>query len=264
MALDFMSLDLKNIHLSAQEHILIVRIDRPEARNALDKQTWEELSRVVDFSRRQNQIQAVIITGGEKVFAAGADIKWLNKRPALEVLQFGGQDVLWELERLNKPVIAAIEGYALGGGCELAMACDIRIVSEKAKFGQPEVCLGLMPGAGGTQRLSRLVGYGRAKEMIITGEIIDAQEAYRIGLANKVVAVGETMAAALKMTEKILANGPVAVQLAKQSICLGVGTDMYTGMAIEKLSQTVLFFTPDREEGTSAFMEKRKAEFVKD
>lgn len=252
---------LQNLRLELNEHILTVTISREEARNALDEKTWLELGEMVCYARTDKEVHAVIITGGEKLFAAGADIKWLNRRPAMDVLEYGGQDVLFDLERLNKPVIAAVGGYALGGGCELAMACDIRIAGEKAKFGQPEVNLGVLPGAGGTQRLSRLVGYGRAKELIFTGEIIDATEAYRIGLVNKIVPAGEVVAAAFKMAKVILAKGPVAVRLAKLSVNLGVGTDITTGLAIEKLSQAVLFSTDDRVEGTSAFIEKRPANF---
>jgi len=251
---------LDNLQLEIEEHILIVTISREEAKNALDEKTWRELGEVVEYAKNK-EIHAVIITGGEKLFAAGADIKWLNRRPAMDVLGHGGQDVLFDLERLDKPVIAAIGGFALGGGCELAMACDIRIASEKAKLGQPEVNLGVLPGGGGTQRLSRLVGYGRAKELIFTGAVIDAQEAYRIGLVNKVVPAGEVLAAAKEMAKTIMSKGPVAIQLSKLAINLSTGTDLPTGLAIEKLAQTVLFSTEDRIEGTTAFIEKRKPEF---
>lgn len=251
---------LKNLKLEFVDTILIVKVDREQARNALDEQTWVELGDVVRYARNKD-IAAVVVTGGENLFVAGADIRWLNKRYSLDVLDYGGQDVLWELEQLNKPVIAAVGGYALGGGCELAMACDIRIAGERAKFGQPEVNLGVLPGAGGTQRLSRLVGYGRAKELILTGEIIDAAEAYRIGLVNKVVAQGEVVNAAVNMAKAIIAKGPVAVRLAKMAVNLSMGASMHTGMVIEKLSQTVLFYTEDRVEGTGAFIEKRPVRF---
>jgi enoyl-CoA hydratase len=254
-------MDFENLLLEEINHILIIKLNREEVRNALDEKTWFELGNAVDYIKKNDDIHAVIITGGEKVFAAGADIKWLNKRPAQEVLGYGGQDILWNLERLDKPVIAAVGGYALGGGCELAMACDIRIASEKAKFGQPEVGLGLIPGAGGTQRLSRLVGLGKAKELIFTGNIISAEEAKSIGLVNQTVQVGETLNSAIEMAEKIMKKGPVAIRLAKLSVNASLSTDSYTGMSIEKLAQTVLFSTEDRIEGTSAFLEKRSAEF---
>ncbi len=171
------------------------------------------------------------------------------------------QETLNDLEVLGKVVIAAIDGYALGGGCELAMACDIRIATDRSKLGQPEVNLGIIPGAGGTQRLTRLVGLGKAKELIFTGDIISARETERIGLVNKVVGSEEHLAAAKEMAAKIAAKGPAAVRLAKAAIAVGVNTDMQTGLLFEKMAQTVAFFTGDRLEGTSAFLEKRKPHF---
>ena len=170
-------------------------------------------------------------------------------------------DILYEITMHKKPVIAAVDGYALGGGCELAMACDIRIATKKSKFGQPEVNLGIIPGGGGTQRLQRLVGIGKAKELIFTGDIISAEEAERIGLIEKVVEDGAVLEAAIEMAKKIKAKGPVAVTLAKQAINVGANTDLYSGLCFERYSQAIAFSTADKAEGTLAFIEKRPAQF---
>jgi enoyl-CoA hydratase len=247
--------------LEISEKILVAVNNRPEARNAMDEETWDELECFVEYAKKSSDVYALIITGGETLFASGADIKSMNQRSALQVLESGSQETLCRIERLTKPVIAAVGGYALGGVCELAMACDIRIASDKAKFGQPEVNLGLIPGAGGTQRLTRLVGYGRAKELIFTGRIIDAQEALGMGLVNKVVPAGGVVNAALEMAKLMLTKGPLAIQLAKLAVNTGMDTNIHTGLAVEKLSQAVLFSTEDRLEGTKAFIEKRPALF---
>jgi len=253
---------LENWKLELVEgHILVAKIDREEFRNAMNELAWDELSKILDIANMEDEIYLLVITGGEKFFAAGADISSMRNRTSLQVLAGGGQELLMRIEQMPKPVIAAISGYALGGGCELAMACDIRISSEKAKFGQPEVNLGLIPGAGGTQRLSRLVGYGKAKELIFTGAVIDAGEAMRLGLVNKVVPEGGVVAAALDMAKAILGKGPLAVQLAKLAVNISTDTDRHTGMLVEKLTQAFLFSTEDRSEGTEAFIEKRSPEF---
>jgi len=244
-----------------EQHILVAKIHREEVRNAMDEQTWDELSEIVDFTAREDWVYLLIITGGEKYFAAGADINAMRNRTSMQVLNGGGQELLMRIEQMPKPVIAAIGGFALGGGCELAMACDIRIASERAKFGQPEVNLGLIPGAGGTQRLSRLVGYGKAKELIFTGAIIDAQTALDIGLINQVAPEEEVLTAALEMAQTIIGKGPVAVQLAKLAVNAATDTDRHTGLLIEKLTQALLFSTEDRVEGMDAFLEKRLPTF---
>ncbi len=253
----------ENILMEIEGGIGVLTLNRPEKRNALDPKTWEEIQAAVRQCRPDKQVKVLIITGaGGKAFASGADIGALRQRPALETLESISQDVLNEIENLNKPVIAAIDGFALGGGCELAMACDIRIATGRSKLGQPEVNLGLIPGAGGTQRLQRLVGIGKAKELIFTGDIISATEAKSIGLVNQVVENPEDlMSRAREMARKICAKGPVAVAVAKAAINVGANTDMASGLMFEKFAQTVAFSTEDRIEGTSAFLEKRKPEF---
>ncbi|MGB9802231.1 enoyl-CoA hydratase-related protein [Desulfofundulus sp.] len=253
----------KNILLEKEGHIALLTINRPEVRNALDPQTWAEIRSAIRECKFDKDVRVVIITGaGGKAFASGADIRSLRERETLEVLKSEAQESLNDIENLDKPVIAAIDGFALGGGCELAMACDIRIATSRSKLGQPEVNLGIIPGAGGTQRLQRLVGIGKAKELIFTGDIISAREAREIGLVNKVVDQPEDLLPAAKeMAQKIIARAPVAVGLAKLAINVGANTDINSGLLFEKLAQTVAFSTEDRIEGTTAFLEKRQAVF---
>ena len=256
-------MDYQNVILENQGEIAVLTLNRPEKRNALDPKTWEEIQDAIRRCRRDKAVKVVIITGaGGKAFASGADIGALRERKTLDTLESISQDVLNEIENLNKPVIAAIDGFALGGGCELAMACDIRIATAGSKLGQPEVNLGLIPGAGGTQRLQRLVGIGKAKELIFTGDIIGAGEAREIGLVNQVVEKSEDLLPrALEMAGKIRAKGPVAIAMSKAAINVGANSDIYTGLMFEKFAQTVAFSTQDRIEGTSAFLEKRKPVF---
>lgn len=242
-----------------------ITLNRPKALNALNCELLTELDSLLDVILKDQSIQIVIVTGsGEKSFVAGADITEMKDMSAIEGRNWGkfGQSVFEKLESLPQPVIAAVNGFALGGGCELAMACDIRIVSEKAKFGQPEVTLGITPGFAGTQRLPRLVGKGRAKEMLYTGDVIDAQEAYRIGLANKVVPAEELMPAALALAEKIKSRAAVAVQLCKAAVNKGLNMDLESGVAYEAEVFGLCFATADQKEGMTAFVEKRKAAFT--
>jgi enoyl-CoA hydratase len=255
-------MEYENIILEKKNGIATITINRPQVRNALNKQSWMEIQKAVEEVKRDNEVKVLIITGaGDKAFVAGADINELHARTMLEALDALSQSILWEIDNLPKPVIAAVNGYALGGGCELAMACDIRIASERARFGQPEVGLGLLAGAGGTQRLPRLVGIGKAKELLFTGDIIDAAEAKEIGLVNKVVPGENLMQAAQEMAEKIMSKAPLAIRLTKAAINAGANMDMRAALALERLCQTVLFTTADRKEGTGAFLEKRKPQF---
>ena len=245
--------------------IAIVKINRPKALNALNEATVYEIGAMFDQLAMDNAVKVIIVTGsGDKSFIAGADITEMKTKTAIEGRRWGqlAQGVFSKIENIPKPVIAAINGYALGGGCELAMACDIRIASEKAKFGQPEVSLGIPPGFGGTQRLPRLVGKGRAKELLFTGDMIDAAEAYRIGLVNQVVAPQELINAAKTMARKILSRAPIAVQVCKSAVNEGLNVDLDSGIAYEAEVFGLCFATEDQKEGMTAFMEKRKANFI--
>ena len=248
----------KNILYEKNEGISLITVNRPEVRNALNRETWLELEDAVISAQKDEDIKVLIITGGgEKAFVSGADINALKERTMLETFIGENQSILNRLAALDKISIAAINGHALGGGCELAMACDLRIVAENAKLGQPEINLAILPGAGGTQRLSRLVGVAKAKELILTGELIDAQEALRIGLVNRVVPKGQAVLAAREMAQKIMQKGPLAIRFAKTVIDLGGNTSLESGLMMEKMAQTVIFATDDRLEGLSAFLEKR-------
>lgn len=259
-----MGIHFENILYEIRDGILYLTLNRPEARNALTPEMWGDISAAVQCAREDDQIRVVIVTGaGEKALASGADIREIHDRDYLKMLLGTAPAALKNLEDLYKPVICAINGYALGGGCELAMACDIRIATRRSRLGQPEVGLSIIPGAGGTQRLSRLVGLGKAKELIYTGKIITAEEAEAIGLVNQVTEDDRDalMAAAQEMARQIMAKGPVAITMAKMAVNLGYETDINTGLMIERLAQTIAFSTKDRKEGTAAFLEKRPAQF---
>ncbi len=252
----------KNLLIEKSQGIALITINRPEKRNALDPQTWREVGTVVEELEADADVQVIIFTGaGEKCFAAGSDIGQIKERSLIDGLAAPSQRALMRLEAIEKPVIAAVNGFALGGGCELSMACDIRIASENARFGQPEVNLGIMPGAGGTQRLVSLVGVGRAKELILTGDIIDAREAHRIGLVNQVVPAEELLETARKCAKKMMSKGPLAVRIAKIAINTGLKFGPEAGMVAERLGQACLMTTEDKVEGASAFLEKRAPEF---
>ena len=254
-----------NLLFENEGGICVVTINRPKALNALNAATMYELDRMADELAKDDSVKVVIITGGgDKAFVAGADITEMQSKSAIEGRNWGklGQAVFNKIENLPKPVIAAINGFALGGGCELAMACDIRLASEKAKFGQPEVSLGIPPGFAGTQRLARLVGKGRGKELLFTGDMIDAAEAYRIGLANKVVTVEELLPAAKAMAQKIMSRAPIAVQVCKSAVNEGLDVDLDSGVAYEAEVFGLCFATADQKEGMAAFVEKRKPNFI--
>lgn len=252
-----------NIEVVKKSQISYIMINRPERRNALNKETLDEIIEALEELRQDESVGCVIFTGkGDKSFAAGADIGQLREKTALDALNNGGmQQVYNQIEAFEKPTIAMINGYALGGGCELAMSCDIRVASANAKIGLPELNLSIIPGAGGTQRLARIVGKGKALEMILMGKIIDANEAFRIGLVSEVTSPEELEAKAEEIAAQILAKGPLAVKLAKIAVNLGTDVDMKTGLMIEKLAQAILFSSEDKTEGTTAFLEKRKPQY---
>ena len=257
-------MELKNVILEMEEHLAIVTINRPKALNALNSETLKDLNTVIDDLEKDDNIYAVILTGaGEKSFVAGADISEMKDLDEKQGKEFGllGNQVFLRLENLNKPVIAAIQGFALGGGCEISMACDIRIASDKALFGQPEVGLGITPGFGGTQRLARLVGMGKAKEMIYTARNIKADEALEIGLVNKVVPLESLMDEAKKMALKIIVNAPIAVKEAKDAINRGMQVSIDKAVEIEAEDFGKCFDSEDQFEGMSAFLERRAKNF---
>lgn len=245
------------------DRIATITVNRPEKLNALNDATIAELGAAIDEARTRQDVGGVIVTGAGRSFVAGADISGIaTQTPFLAKGRAkAGQDVFRRFEICPKPVIAAVNGFALGGGCELALACHIRIASEHAKFGQPEVKLGILPGYGGTQRLPRIVGKGRALQLLLTGEMIDAEEAYRIGLVNRVVHAAELLGAAQQMMKQILANGPLAVALCIEAVDRGLETSLEAGLTLEVNHFGLLSSTEDMREGTNAFLEKRSAEF---
>jgi len=254
-----------NILLRKEEGIGFITINRPKYLNALDRATVEELSEVIELIAADDEIKVIILTGaGDKAFVAGGDIAFMKDLTPVEARGFGtfGQRVLRKLESLPKPVIAAINGFCLGGGCELAMACDFSIASLKAKFGQPEVGLGVTAGFGGTQRLPRLIGIGRARQLLYTGDIIDAEEALRIGLVNEVVPDSDLMNYVIDIAKRIKAKGQMAVRFSKAAVNNGMQTDIDRAMTIESDIFALCFSTADQKEGMNAFIEKRTPHFT--
>lgn len=248
-----------------RESIAYVTVNRPEKLNALNRKVMEELKACFESIEKSDDVKVVILTGaGEKAFVAGADINELAAQTPMpgKETSLAGQRVLDSIENLGKPVIAAVNGFALGGGCELAMACTLRIASENARFGQPEVKLGIIPGYAGTQRLPRLIGKGRALEMILSGDPITAQEAYRAGLVNQVVPAKDLMAAAESLARKIMANGPLAIKLALEAVNHGMEMTEEEGQFLEATLFGLCCTTADMKEGTRAFLEKRPPKFL--
>lgn len=254
----------KTLLLEIKDHVAVVTINRPDKMNALNAQTINDLDSIFDTLKNENDIYVIIITGsGEKAFVAGADISELNKLDVISAKEFSerGQNVFNKIEQSDKPVIAAVNGFALGGGCELALACHIRIASETAKFSQPEVNLGIIPGYGGTQRLARLINSGRAAEYILTADMIDANEALRIGLVNKLYPLNELMDNAKSIAKKIAGKGQQAIRLAMKSIRAVNEVPLKEGQKLEASLFALCCGTEDFKEGTSAFLEKRKPVF---
>jgi enoyl-CoA hydratase/carnithine racemase len=253
----------ETLTVEVDDRLAVVTITRPEVRNALSRQVVADLREALGVLRESDDVGLVAFTGaGDKAFVAGADIGQLRHYDLHTGLDGAMQRLFDEIEAFEKPTIAAVNGFALGGGCELAMACDIRIATDSARFGLPETTLSILPGAGGTQRLARLVGTGRAIEMILTGRFVDATEAHQIGLVTAVVPPAELRAELRRLADRILAKGPLAVRLAKLVVRAGMDADQRTGQVVERLAQALLYTTDDKAEGASAFLEKRSANFT--
>ncbi|HEX6059394.1 MAG TPA: enoyl-CoA hydratase-related protein [Gemmatimonadaceae bacterium] len=257
-------MDYELLTLAVADRIATLTVNRPDKLNALGDAVIAELGRAIEELRARDDVGGIVLTGAGRAFVAGADIAELSAKSPLEAqtLAAKGQAVFRRFETSPKPVVAAVNGFALGGGCELAMACHIRIAAEGAKFGQPEVKLGICAGYGGTQRLPRLVGKGRALQLLLTGEMIDAAEAHRIGLVNKVVPNGEAVAAAQEMLRQMLANGPLALALTIEAVDRGLDAGLEAGLVLEASHFGVLAATADMAEGTRAFVEKRAPRFT--
>jgi len=254
-----------SIELTCTDGIAILTFNRPKALNALNTSLLEELSHALHSIKADESVRVLVLTGaGEKSFIAGADITEINTLSPLGAKKFAqiGQDVISQLQGLYIPVIAAVNGFALGGGCEMALACDFIYASEKAIFGLPEISLGIIPGFGGTQRLPRLIGANMAKEMIFTGKHISAAEAKEIGLVNKIFSPEELVVAATETAKLIASKGKASLSAAKQTVNQGLNTDLQSGLAIERDAFALMLASPDAKEGTSAFLEKRKAVFT--
>ncbi len=250
--------------LDVKDNIAVVTLNRPDKLNALNAQTINDLDSVFDELKENERVHVIVLTGsGEKAFVAGADIKELNKLDMISAKEFAekGQRVFNKIDKFDKPVIAAVNGFALGGGCELALACHIRLASDNAKFGQPEVNLGIIPGYGGSQRLARLINTGRAMEYILTADMISADEAYRIGLVNKVHSQNELLDKAIEMANKITGKGQQAIRLAVKAVKAVDEMSLKEGQNLEASLFALCCGTDDFKEGTSAFLEKRKPMF---
>jgi enoyl-CoA hydratase len=244
-----------------QKHIALVRLNRPKELNALNLQLMGELRDALKELDANDEVRVIIITGNEKAFAAGADIKQMSDKTAIDMLQIDQFSTWDSIRKTRKPIIAAVSGFALGGGCELAMLCDMIIASESAKFGQPEIKIGVMPGAGGTQRLTRAVGKARAMEMVLTGKFISADEAYQFGLVNRVVPVELYLQEAVRLAKEIAEMSPIALQLAKESVNKAQDTFLQEGLFFERKNFYMLFASEDQKEGMQAFIEKRPPVF---
>jgi enoyl-CoA hydratase/carnithine racemase len=255
--------DYETLYTEVSDDVAVLTINRPEVRNAVNRQVQLDIRAALDALRTDDDVQVVIVTGaGEKAFVAGADIAQVRTYTLHTALSSDLQRLYDDVEAFEKPTIAAVNGFALGGGCELAMSCDIRIAADTARFGLPETNLSVLPAAGGTQRLARLVGTGRAIEMILTGRLVKADEAQRIGLVTAVVPGGELLTTAREVAGQITAKGPLAIRLAKLVIRTGMDADQRTGLVVERLAQALLYTTDDKTEGTEAFLAKRPPVFT--
>ena len=251
------------VRVDVSESVATLTIDRPDVKNALDLETVNQVREALRRLEADASVGVLIVTGaGETAFVSGADINDIRARGRDEGLAAINSSLFAEIERFPRPTIAAVNGYALGGGCELALACDIRIASDTAKFGQPELGLGIIPGAGATQRLPRIIGMGRAKHLILTGDVIDAKQALEIGLVTAIAPPGQLQIRARELAKRVLRQGPLAARLAKVALNASARVDMDSGLLIETLAQALCYSSEDKLEGTSAFLEKRKPKFT--
>ena len=252
-----------NIRVDISESIATLTVDRPSVKNALNLETVNELHLALDGLAGNADVGVVIVTGaGESSFVSGADINDIRTRNGSDGLAAINSSLFAKIDRFPKPVIAAVNGYAFGGGCELALACDIRVAADTAKFGQPELGLGIIPGAGATQRLPRIVGLGWAKHLVLTGEILDAKQALEIGLVTAIMPASQLQVRARELAKRILRQGPLAARLAKISLNASARVDLDSGLLIETLAQAICYDSEDKQEGTTAFLEKRKPKFT--
>jgi enoyl-CoA hydratase len=249
------------VNATYARHIGLIQLNRPKELNALNLQLMQEIKQaLIDFDNN-DEVRCIIITGNERAFAAGADIKQMESRTAIDMLKIDQFETWDQIRKTKKPVIAAVSGFCLGGGCELAMTCDMIVASDSAKFGQPEIKLAIMPGAGGTQRLTRAVGKALAMEMVLTGKFISAEEAFDAGLINRVVPEELYLDEAVKLANEVAQQSPVAVRLAKESVLKAFETGLQEGLYFERKNFYMCFASEDQKEGMNAFVEKRKAEF---
>jgi enoyl-CoA hydratase len=254
---------MASIRVDVSESIATLTVDRPAVKNALDLETVQQFHRALDELEANTDVGVLIITGaGEASFVSGADINDIRARTRDDGLAAINSSLFARIDTFPKPVIAAVNGFALGGGCELALACDIRVAADTAKFGQPELGLGIIPGAGATQRLPRIVGLGWAKHLVLSGEIIDARQALEIGLVTAVMPASQLQVRARELAKKILRQGPLAARLAKLSLNASARVDLDSGLLIETLAQALCYASEDKLEGTTAFLEKRKPKFT--
>jgi enoyl-CoA hydratase len=263
---EVMGMSPENVLFTHQEGIGRIVINRPEKRNALNLRIRKQIAKILERIKQDETIRVLVITsGGQKAFISGADLNEMKELTAIQMLTYietYGQKLYTEFERLPYPIIAMVKGYCLGGGCELAMACDLRIATPNAKLGLPELRYGVIPGGGGTQRLVKLVGIGKAKELILTGKVIDAREAERIGLINKVVPMNRIEGYVKRLAQQIISQGPVAVKMAKIALNESLQGSLDSGMMIEALAEAVCYSTRDKREGLHAFLQKRKPKFT--
>lgn len=256
-----MSYEFIVVNPAVVEYVATIQLNRPKELNALNLQLMGELKSALEGLDNNEEVRAIVIHGNERVFAAGADIKQMAGKTAIDMLKIDQFSTWDSIRRTKKPLIAAVSGFALGGGCELTMLCDMIVASETAQFGQPEINIGVMPGAGGTQRLTKAVGKARAMEMVLTGNFISAEEAREAGLINKVVPVDLYLDEAIKLAQKTAEKSPIAVQMAKESVLKSFDTGLQEGLFFERKNFYMLFATEDQKEGMNAFIEKRKATF---